>query len=652
MEHKKSIICVVGKPGSGKTKICENVSLDFPVSTINIDEAINNEINNNTNLGKELEEYKNNNSEIPNDLLVEVIKQNIENAEKENDKQGIVVDGFPESLGHTLELENALNNTINLINLNISDEKGKENYINDIANSSNPNAVEEFKEKMENFNTKVVPVIDYYEEKNPEFYNKVDANKPFNSLYNDVKEIIPEILSKSRRNSGKTTDLRSDLPEKLENNNANNNNGTNVNSNKENKNKLLNDNSNIIFVLGGPGSGKGTQCDKIVDEFGLKHLSTGDMLREEVNKGTELGKELNEIMKEGKMVPQDLVLKLVKQEIDDNKNAKGFLIDGFPRTLDQAKSFEENVGPVKSVLYFDCPPEVLEERLLERGKTSGRADDNIDTIKKRLETYENMKNNSAVNSIKDSNEKDGNNDPILDDTLTNEINTKVDTTESNENIRSENPIFHDKDMMDSDENLGPETIKNKKRYKIVFALEKQSKKLSELFEYELICTGDVLRKEVEDKGPYADIISNHITVGELVPDDIVNEVIMKTISNDLSHYKFLIEGYPRTVKQAEYFEKNISPFKFILYFKCSETLLTTRFHHQMSESQINIGEDIIEKRMEEYTNNTQKTIDYFTSQNRVKEVSLERTEEEIANRAKEIFVEYDNSGSYEEYHKK
>jgi len=268
-------------------------------------------------------------------------------------------------------------------------------------------------------------------------------------------------------------------------------------------------------------------------------------------------------------------------------------------------------------------------------------------------------NNSAVNSIKDSNEKDGNNDPILDDTLTNEINTKVDTTESNENIRSENPIFHDKDMMDSDENLGPETIKNKKRYKIVFALggpgsgkKKQSKKLSELFEYELICTGDVLRKEVEDKGPYADIISNHITVGELVPDDIVNEVIMKTISNDLSHYKFLIEGYPRTVKQAEYFEKNISPFKFILYFKCSETLLTTRFHHQMSESQINIGEDIIEKRMEEYTNNTQKTIDYFTSQNRVKEVSLERTEEEIANRAKEIFVEYDNSGSYEEYHKK
>lgn len=81
---------------------------------------------------------------------------------------------------------------------------------------------------------------------------------------------------------------------------------------------------------------------------------------------------------------------MVKQEIEGNKDAKGFLIDGFPRTLDQARAFEEKVGQVKSVLYFDCPSEVLEERLLERGKTSGRADDNIDTIKKRLETYENM----------------------------------------------------------------------------------------------------------------------------------------------------------------------------------------------------------------------------------------------------------------------
>lgn len=114
------------------------------------------------------------------------------------------------------------------------------------------------------------------------------------------------------------------------------------------------------------------------------------MLRAEVEKGSEIGKEADELMKEGKMVPQEMVLRLVKQEIDKNKDASGFLIDGFPRTLDQAKVFEETIGEVKSVLFFNCSPEILQDRLLERGKTSGRADDNIDTIKKRLKAYEDM----------------------------------------------------------------------------------------------------------------------------------------------------------------------------------------------------------------------------------------------------------------------
>lgn len=153
----------------------------------------------------------------------------------------------------------------------------------------------------------------------------MDANKPFDNFYDDVKEIIPEILTKSRTNSSKSSDIRSEMLNKNEtndtnsttitnnmsttnnitvNNNTTSNNTSNSNSNSADRKNLLSADSNLIFVLGGPGSGKGTQCDKIVDEFGLKHLSTGDMLREEVKKGTELGNELNELMKEGKMVPQ------------------------------------------------------------------------------------------------------------------------------------------------------------------------------------------------------------------------------------------------------------------------------------------------------------------------------------------------------------
>jgi adenylate kinase len=143
-----------------------------------------------------------------------------------------------------------------------------------------------------------------------------------------------------------------------------------------------------VFVLGGPGSGKGTQCAKLVDEFKLTHLSTGDLLRAEVDKGTAVGKKAASLMKEGKMVPTSLVIGLLRKAIEENIDSPGFLIDGYPRAMDQAEEFENTIGPCRLTLFFNCPLETLEARLLERGKTSGRADDNIDTIKKRFQTFQ------------------------------------------------------------------------------------------------------------------------------------------------------------------------------------------------------------------------------------------------------------------------
>lgn len=145
-------------------------------------------------------------------------------------------------------------------------------------------------------------------------------------------------------------------------------------------------NAFIIFVLGGPGSGKGTQCDMIVKEYGFKHLSAGDLLREEVKKGTELGKELEGIMKEGKLVPTDVTVKLLREAMEKS-TADTFLIDGFPREIQQAKFFKREVKPPQLVIYYDCPEDVMKERLLKRAQTSGRADDNEDTITKRFKTF-------------------------------------------------------------------------------------------------------------------------------------------------------------------------------------------------------------------------------------------------------------------------
>ncbi|XP_069986960.1 adenylate kinase isoenzyme 1 [Penaeus vannamei] len=144
----------------------------------------------------------------------------------------------------------------------------------------------------------------------------------------------------------------------------------------------------VIFVLGGPGCGKGTQCEKIVKQYGYTHLSSGDLLRDEVKSGSERGKALNEIMEKGDLVPLEVVLDLIAEAmLNKVSSSKGFLIDGYPREQAQGVQFEQSILPCTKVLYFEVPDEVMVERLLNRAKTSGRVDDNEETIKKRLATF-------------------------------------------------------------------------------------------------------------------------------------------------------------------------------------------------------------------------------------------------------------------------
>jgi adenylate kinase len=147
-------------------------------------------------------------------------------------------------------------------------------------------------------------------------------------------------------------------------------------------------NKPIIFILGGPGSGKGTQCERIVKEYGFCHMSTGDLLREEVNRGTARADHLKKTMADGKLVSQDVILGLVRDAMERNHRAKGFIIDGFPRDIPQGLTFERQIARCVCIMYFECTNEEMTKRLMGRAKTSGRVDDNAETIKKRLHTFE------------------------------------------------------------------------------------------------------------------------------------------------------------------------------------------------------------------------------------------------------------------------
>ncbi|CAN1149744.1 UMP-CMP kinase 3 [Linum perenne] len=141
----------------------------------------------------------------------------------------------------------------------------------------------------------------------------------------------------------------------------------------------------VVFVLGGPGSGKGTQCTNIVENFGYTHLSAGDLLRAEIKSGSENGTMIQNMIKEGKIVPSEVTIKLLEKAILDNGNDK-FLIDGFPRNEENRAAFEAvtKIQP-EFVLFFDCPEEEMEKRIL--GRNQGREDDNIETIRKRFKVF-------------------------------------------------------------------------------------------------------------------------------------------------------------------------------------------------------------------------------------------------------------------------
>ena len=146
-----------------------------------------------------------------------------------------------------------------------------------------------------------------------------------------------------------------------------------------------------IVIFGAPGSGQGTQSERIVEKYGINHISTGDVLRAEIKNGTELGKTAKGYIDQGQLIPDELMIDILASVFDSFKDSKGVIFDGFPRTIAQAEALKKMLAErgqdVSVMVDLDVPEEELMVRLIKRGKDSGRADDNEETIKKRLHVY-------------------------------------------------------------------------------------------------------------------------------------------------------------------------------------------------------------------------------------------------------------------------
>lgn len=167
-----------------------------------------------------------------------------------------------------------------------------------------------------------------------------------------------------------------------------------------------------IVIFGAPGSGKGTQSELLIKEYGLFHISTGDVLRQQIAQGTELGKVADEYISNGKLIPDELMINILDNVLDANpQTAKGVIFDGFPRTINQAEALDKLLqkrnAELSIVLGLEVEEDELIARLINRGKTSGRSDDNLETIQKRLDVY-----HSQTNPLKEHYIKKGKYSPI------------------------------------------------------------------------------------------------------------------------------------------------------------------------------------------------------------------------------------------------
>ena len=151
-----------------------------------------------------------------------------------------------------------------------------------------------------------------------------------------------------------------------------------------------------IVIFGAPGSGKGTQSEILIRNRGLFHISTGDVLRDNIRRGTELGATAKAYIEQGQLIPDELMVSILADVLDANREAaaQGVIFDGFPRTIAQAEALEDMLGErgtsVTLVLGLEVPEEELINRILERGRLTGRSDDNLETVKKRLDVDHNQ----------------------------------------------------------------------------------------------------------------------------------------------------------------------------------------------------------------------------------------------------------------------
>eukprot|EP00437_Effrenium_voratum_P048713 CAMPEP_0181525952 /NCGR_PEP_ID=MMETSP1110-20121109/69233_1 /TAXON_ID=174948 /ORGANISM="Symbiodinium sp., Strain CCMP421" /LENGTH=1445 /DNA_ID=CAMNT_0023656773 /DNA_START=54 /DNA_END=4392 /DNA_ORIENTATION=- len=286
----------------------------------------------------------------------------------------------------------------------------------------------------------------------------------------------------------------------------------------------------VVFVAGGPGCGKGTQCAKLREDFNLIHLSTGDLMRAEVASESYLGGEIEKHMKAGSLVPDEIVLALLKKAMVKHQDTNRFLLDGFPRSVDQAKTFERDIAEVSFLLYLEASHETMKQRIRGRAEANpGRVDDNDETVKKRLDVF------------------DGQTLPLVNYYGPIGKLRRANAEKSPEEVYVECKRFFSCRFLYL---LGPPGA----------PVEQMADKLEKQYGYSAINLTTLLKSYANSNEPDAAAVRKSMAAGKPVDASIACPLILSEIYRDmaLGIQNFVLSDFPQSLKQAQFLEYRIS----------------------------------------------------------------------------------------------
>ncbi|XP_036746231.1 adenylate kinase isoenzyme 5 isoform X1 [Manis pentadactyla] len=416
----------------------------------------------------------------------------------------------------------------------------------------------------------------------------------------------------------------------------------------------------IILVIGGPGSGKGTQSLKIAERYGFQYISVGELLRKKIHSTSSNRKWslIAKIITTGELAPQETTITEIKQKLMQIPDEEGIVIDGFPRDVAQALSFEDQICTPDLVVFLACANQRLKERLLKRAEQQGRPDDNLKATQRRLM---NFKQNAAP-LVKYFQEKglimtfDADRD---EDEVFYDISMAVDSklfpnkeaaagsgdldpsvlSDTGENVDTGSDY---EDQGDDQLNIfGEDTVggsmEDLRKCKIIFMIGgpgsgkgTQCGKLVEKYGFTHLSTGELLRNELSSGSERSKVIRDTMARGALAPAGIVLELLMEAMRANLGSTKgFLIDDYPREVKQGEEFGRRIRDPHLVISLDCSADTMTDRLRRRSQGSPRTDDSTTITKRLETYYRASIPVMAYYETKTQLRKINAEGAPEEV-----------------------